>query len=118
MGIMNSVSAMIDRYGNSVTVQNGGISLSTRAFIEPLRYKNKIYIGGRYHPLGEYNNEKYLYIGKPSVALSEDETVIECAGERYIVKRAELYRVTDEPLYAWAIMARWRDRMEDEFDSD
>ena len=118
MGILNSVAAMIDRYGNSVTVQNGGLSVKTRAFVEPLRYKNKIYIGGRYHPLGGYNNEKYLYIGKPSVALSEDETSVECAGEKYIIKRAELYRVSDTALYAWAIMARCSERMEDEYDSD
>lgn len=118
MGIMNSVAAMIDRYGNSVTVQNGGLCVKTRAFVEPLRYKNKIYIGGRYHPLGGYNNEKYLYIGKPSVGLEEDVTVVECSGEKYIVKRAELYRVNGTVVYAWGIMARYGERMEDEYDSD
>ena len=43
MGMLNSVTAMIDRYGNSVTVKNGGINVKTRAFVEPLRYKNRIY---------------------------------------------------------------------------
>ena len=118
MGMLNSVTAMIDRYGNSVTVKNGGINVKTRAFVEPLRYKNKIYIGGRYHPLGGYDNEKYLYIGKPSIALGEEATVVECAGESYVVKRAELYRVSDTPVYARAILARSNGRMEDEYDSD
>ena len=118
MALLSSVGAMIDRYGNSVNVINGGINVKTRAFVQPLRYKNKIYIGGRYHPLGGYNNEKYLYIGKPSVGLNEDVTIVECAGERYVVKRAELYRVSDSAVYAWAILARSNGRMEDEYDSD
>ena len=29
MGMLNSVTAMIDRYGNSVTVKNGGINVKT-----------------------------------------------------------------------------------------
>lgn len=118
MGIINSVSAMINRYGSSVTVHNGGIAVKTRAFVEPLRYKNKIYIGGRHHELGIYNNEKYLFIGKPSDSVVEDESIIECGGNKYIVKRHEIYRVGDEAVYNWAIMTRYREKTEDEYDSD
>lgn len=118
MGIISSVVEMIDRYGCSVTISGSGESISTRAFVEPLRYKNKIYVGGRQHPLGTYHNEKYLYIGKPGYPLVQDESVIESGGAKYIVKRCETYIVSDVPVYEWAILTRYGERMEDEYDSD
>lgn len=117
MSIIDSVAAMINRHGSSVIIHNGETAVNTRAFVEPLRYRNKIYIGGRHHELGIYNNEKYLFIGKPSDNIAEDESIIECGGEKYIVKRMELYRVGDRAVYIWAIMTRYREEMEDEYDT-
>ncbi len=118
MGILNSVAAMINRYGSAVTINNGGEITQTRAFVQPIRYKNKIYIGGRRHVLGAYSNEKYLYIGKPSDQIVEDVSVIECAGNKYIVKRQETFLTGDEPVYVWAILIAYTEQMEDEYDSD
>ena len=118
MSIFNSVAAMISRHGSSVIIRNGDSTTNTRAFVEPLRYKNRIYIGGRKHFLGMYNNEKYLFIGKPSDSIIEDKSIVECGGDKFIVKRMEVYRVNDEPVYIWAIMTRYQERTEDEYDSD
>lgn len=118
MGIINSVSGMIQRYGSSVTINRNGAQVQTKAFVEPLRYKNKIYIGGRQHPIGMYNNEKYLYIGKPEHELFQDESVVEAGGGKYIVRRCEVYRVQDIPVYVWAIMTRFGEKSEDEYDAD
>jgi hypothetical protein len=118
MGIFNSVAAMINRNGNSVIIHNGDSQIATRAFVEPLRYKNRIYIGGRKHVLGMYNSEKYLFIGKPADSVFEDKSIVECGGDKFIVKRKEIYRVSNEPVYTWAIMTRYQERTEDEYDSD
>ncbi len=109
---------MIDKYGNSVVIHSGDNNVNTRAFVEPLRYKNKIYIGGRKHALGMYSSEKYLYIGKPDDRLVEDTSVVECGEDKYIVKRQEIYRVCGEPVYVWAVLTRYRELTEDEYDSD
>lgn len=116
MGIVNSAVDMIQKYGGRVKVVNGNTVMLARAFVEPLRYKNKIYIGGRRHELGMYDNEKYLYIGLPSCTLIEDESVIESGVNKYIVKRCETYRVGDIPVYVWAILGRYCEQMEDEYD--
>lgn len=118
MKIISSVASMIDKYGNSVVIHGGKDDVSTKAFVEPLRYKNKIYIGGRKHALGMFNSEKYLYIGKPGDRLVEDVSVVECGEDKYIVKRQETYRVCGEAVYVWAVMTRHRELTEDEYDSD
>ncbi len=118
MRLIDSVAVAVQKYGDSIKIINGELVTLTRAFIEPLRYKNKIYIGGRKHTLGNYNNEKYLCIAKPSDKLVEDESVIECGDDKYIVKRCETYRVSDIPVYVWAILSRYNERMEDEYDAD
>lgn len=90
----------------------------TKAFIEPLRYKNKVYVGGQYHIVGLNQTEKYLYIGPPEYRLIENASVIEMNSEKYIVKRCELYYVRDFPLYVWAILQPYGKLLEDEYESD
>ena len=118
MGILNSVAAMINRYGSAVTINNGGEITQTRAFVQPIRYKNKIYIGGEQQSLGALNRERYLYIGQPDVPLHANASVIESVGGKYIVKRCETYFVQDRPVYVWAIMVPFGARREDDYDSD
>ncbi len=118
MSLLNCVNREIGRFGSSVTITQQGESVSTRAFLEPLRYRNKIYIGGEYRPLGALRREKYLYVGKPDHRLIEDESVIEMQGSRYIVKRRETYFVKDTPIYEWAILVPYGEQREDEYDTD
>ena len=62
MSIFNSVGETIKRYGSKVKIEHNGDTVNTSAFVEPLRYRNRIYIGGQYHVLGRNRREKYLYI--------------------------------------------------------
>ena len=101
-----------------MTINQGGSEINTRAFLEPLRYRNKIYIGGEYRKLGFLKREKYLYVGKSDHRLVENESVIETHGNKYIVKRCETYFVKDTPVYEWAILVPYGEEREDEYDSD
>lgn len=118
MSIFNSVSDTIKRYGSAISITNGDDKLSTRAFVEPLRYKNKVYIGGQNRLLGFDRNEKYLYIGPPEHSLTENCSVIEMNDCKYIVKRCEIYYLKDYPIYVWAIMSPYGDDLEDDYESD
>lgn len=118
MSVMNAIESSIKKFGGSVTISNGSESVSSRAFIEPLRYRNKIYVGGELHTLGSLRREKYLFIGTPDSRLSENRTVIEFKGSKYIVKRREVYYVGDSPVYVWAILSEYGERTEDDYESD
>ena len=118
MSLLNCVDKEIGRFGSQVSITQRGTFVNTRAFLEPLRYRNKIYIGGEYHPLGFLRREKYLYVGKSSHRLIENESVIEAQGSKYIVKRCETYYVKDTPIYEWAILVPYGDEREDDYGSD
>ena len=104
MNIMPSVIKSIQTYGEDVTVINDDNKVSTRAFVEPLRYRNKIYIGGEYRTLGMKHSEKYLYVGVPDVTLVENKTIIKRKDNEYLVKRVERYYVKEQIAYTWAIL--------------
>ena len=118
MGIFNSVRETIKKYGSSNNIIDGDKVIKSKAFVEPLRYKNKVYIGGEYHCLGFFKKEKYLYVGIADNKLTENSTVIETNGEKYIVKRREKYYVKDIPIYVWAVLQPYGEVLEDDYDSD
>ena len=118
MSIFDSVLATINRYGSNISIDNNGENIKAKAFIEPLRYKNRIYVGGQYHVLGFRRTEKYLYIGSPEYKLIADTSVIELQGCKYIVKRCENYFVKDRCVYIWAILVPYGEALEDDYESD
>lgn len=118
MSIFGSIKETIKRYGNNVIIFDNGKKVKAKAFIEPLRYKNKVYVGGQYRLLGVDRSEKYLYVGCAENQLSERSTVIEMQNSKYIVKRCETYYVKDYPIYVWAILTPYGDDLEDDYESD
>lgn len=118
MSIFGLVKETIKRYGNSVVILEDGKTKKAKAFIEPLRYKNRVYVGGKYRLLGVDRDEKYLYVGFAEIPLRELCSVIEMKGSKYIVKRCETYYVKDYPIYVWAILTPYGDDLEDDYESD
>lgn len=118
MSIFNSVREIIRVYGSCVTVHKDGEKISARAFVQPIRYTSKYYVGGKYHRAGLAGTDRYLYIGSPDIALSLSGTVIQTESGKYIVKRSEIYRVGGNKVYTWAILAPYGSTLEDEYESD
>lgn len=104
MNVMPYVIKSIQIYGEDITVINDDDTVSTRALIEPLRYRNVIYIGGEYRPLGMEHSEKYLYVGIPDITLVENKTIVKRKDNEYLVKRVEKYYVKEQVAYTWAIL--------------
>ena len=104
MSTVSAINSSIEKYGVDVVISTDDKIVNTKAFIEPLRYKQRIYVGGSYHRVGK--TEKYIYIGHPLHPLVEDVTIIKQQSERYLVKHCEVYTVGDSPMYIWAIIER------------
>lgn len=102
MSVLSSVETSIDRYGVDVKLIDGDVEVRTKAFIEPLRYKNTLYIGGEYRSLG--GTDRTLYVGKPAFDLKEGKTIVDESGIKYLVERAETYTVNGYKIYDWAIL--------------
>ena len=111
--------AALKRYGNTVTVLRNGKREIARAFIQPLRKLNRLYLNDRYTPAGFFDNGYRLYIGDPRTAFGcSDGTVIVCGGDRYSVVNAEHYIVNGDVVYMWAILRRQAESKEDDYDVD
>lgn len=108
---MNSetLNVMFEKFGRDICLSkdDGWRSPVFRGFIQPLRYKNKIYLDGVYTVIGFDNQGKYLYIGPPEHDLTAFDTLtglVECDGVKYTIDRAEKVYYSKEPMYIWAII--------------
>ena len=107
MSFAETIANEFDKYGQAVRIINGDDVFVTNAFVEPLRYRNTMYIGGEYRKLK--GNDKYLYVGKPGFPLKEKITIIETNGTRCLVIRKETYWVKNSKIYDWAILKLLKD---------
>ncbi len=106
-----NISKIINLYGNTVhiTGSDGWKSSSFKAFIQPLRYKTKLYMEGEHTPIGINRNDVYLYIGPADHRLDKlDRTyrIHDKDNNRYMVDRAERIIVNDKTVYIWAIIRK------------
>lgn len=102
---------IFEKYGLSATLRDytGGnaVRLQFNAFVQALRYKNKIYLRGTYTELGKNQQDYYLYIGPPDIDVSNVdglEKTLTINGISYIVDRTEKHYVGNTNIYTWAII--------------
>ena len=94
--------SMFDKFGQEVTFKNdeGWSTPIFGGFIQPLRYKNKMYL------IGFNSQGHYLYIGPPDHDVSKlsDNSWIESNGQKFTVDRSEKVYFKNEVIYIWAII--------------
>lgn len=76
-------------------------------FLQPLRYKNKMYLSGQTTELGYSTTRKYLLISSPSVKLKEQEhetVLITASGVKYCCDHSETVTFGDTECYCWSIV--------------
>lgn len=101
------IKDMIVRFGCAVSVSCDGKTVKTSAFIQPLRYKNKVYIDGDCISAGELKGSYYLLIASPELELDEDrEYAIDCPAmsRSFSLRSCGVYCLSNKPLYTWAIL--------------
>lgn len=106
-----NIDKILQLHGNTVHISgaDGWKSPLFKAFIQPLRYKNKLYQQGSFTPLGVNKNNVYLYIGPASHDLTRlDNTyrLHDNENSKYIIDRAEKIKSRDTVIYIWAIIRK------------
>lgn len=104
-----NINKVLNTYGNSVFISgtDGWKSPTFKAFLQPLRYKNKLYQQGSFTPLGVNKNNVYLYIGPADHDLTKlDSTyrIHDSENKKYIIDRAEKITVKNNTVYIWAVI--------------
>ena len=104
-----NIEKLLKAYGNTIHISgyDGWKTPLFKAFIQPLRYKNKMYQQGSFTPLGVNKNNVYLYIGPANHDLTKlDNThrIIDNENKKYIIDRAEKIKVSNTTVYIWAVI--------------
>lgn len=101
-------NAVIASVGKTVTAHqaDGWSSPPFKALIQPLRYKNKMYLDGTYTDIGKSTSGHYLYIGPSNHDISKlDDTAYLVSGDvKYIISRAERCYLGEKVTHIWAIL--------------
>ncbi len=105
------IDNIIDKFGNTVYLsdKDGWTSPVFNAFIQPLRYKNKLYMTGDFTPIGRNTQDLYLYLGPKSHDFSDSSKnykIHDSFDNAYIVDRAEPIIFKGEAIYIWAIIRK------------
>ncbi len=102
-----------DRHGVTMEYRSAtGAVTFFSAMLQPLRYKNKMYLGGAKTELGFEGKRKYLMIYPPQIDIVNyryHSCVLICGTYRYLIDRIETVSVGDKAVYNWAIVHRGGD---------
>lgn len=98
--------SFFNSYGRKVNVHDSGYLATCKAFIQPLRYKNKMYLDGIYTEIGFNSQGHYLYIGPPEPDLTQisESGYLSADGTMYRIDRAERVYLGEKIFYIWAII--------------
>ena len=108
---------MLDKWGETVTMTENGVEKSARAIIQPMNRRYKTYFSGKRLPDGVLNNNHYYMIASPELAFSEQGTaVITSNGREYLIRSGGEFKVKNERLYVWAVLAARTESAEDDYD--
>lgn len=102
--MQNKVKKLLELCGGQFYVERkGGSKTKGYAVIEPLRYKNKMYVEMQPTELGKTNDGCYKYLGPYDVDFSAGDT-IKYMGKDYVVQRVETVCFGKNPIYNWAVL--------------
>lgn len=103
--LQGTVLKLIEKHGIYLTLADG--SFTWRAFVEPLRYKNKLYVEESSVPEGMINRTAYRYIGPPDIDLNKIAprgTLISMGNTLVTVSHSEEVSFDGNPIYIYGIL--------------
>ena len=108
MSVTATLKKYVEKYGTTVSLSSDGKVFGTpyRAFIQPLRYKNKMYLMGVRSKLGWIDQSHYLYIGpaEKDVASLTSTARIRSQNVNFYIVKAENVHLGDNIFYNWAVI--------------
>ena len=108
---MNSVEKdiqkIIEKNGIKMTLVADNEAVGFNAFLQPLRYKNKIYIDGNVTELRYENTRRFLLISPASIDISIADghgRYISDGKHEYSINHSELVYLGNKPAYRWSVI--------------
>ena len=103
MKLTGYLDRALKKFGNTVRISRGGRTEVTKAFVQPLRRRHRLYINDRYIPAGYFDNRYLLYIGPKDRPLDRNMRLSH-KGTYYKVITTDIFTDYDEDFYVWAVL--------------
>ncbi len=104
----DSLESLLKRYGRSVYITSEKLNSEIfNALVQPLRYKNKMYVAGTNTEIGLAEENYYLYIGPANKDLRKmgASVMLHTAdGKSYEVQKSEKIYNGESVFYIWAVI--------------
>ncbi len=104
----DSLESLLKRYGRSVYITSEKLNSEIfNALVQPLRYKNKMYVAGTNTEIGLAEENYYLYIGpadKDLRKMGSSVTLYTADGKSYEVQKSEKIYNGENVWYIWAVI--------------
>ena len=106
MTVYQCIARLLAKHGRNLTLRS--VSGPVRCFLQPMRYKNKMYLDSQYTKVGVVDESCFLYLGPPQYSLSEGaQTVLwDEGGNGYTCVKREIVRFGRQAAYCWAILRK------------
>ena len=118
MKLSAKVCKLLEKYGTNITLCEGSEEKTAKAVIQPMMYKNKMYVGSDVVPLGFLDKGHFLMIAPHTLPVKDYRKLVIFDGDKgYTVKRSETVKVGDEKVYIWAILTVYAKEREDEYEN-
>ena len=114
---MTDFKKLFSEYGEPVSFEINGETITVKALLRPLHHKNKTYFMPKRLPQGVLDNRHYLLLA-PADFSAEPPQILTCNGRNYMILSREGYRVKGRTMYVWAVLTACTDSAEDDYDSD
>ncbi len=117
MSVYKTIEKMICRFGDDILITENAVCNRSKAIIQPLMYKNKMYLGGTALPAGFFDGGHYLMIAPASLKVKDyRRAVVEAMGAKYTLKRVEMVKADNKELYIWAVLTPYYPPTEDDYE--
>ena len=110
----NPTKRFFEKFGRSMTIESPTGMTTCKAFLQPLRYKNKMYLSGTLTEIGYDTLRKFVLICPIEVnvpAVDGVDTLLCFENDSFCVDHCEKVYFGDKALYYWAIVHQnndWR----------
>ena len=104
-----NLSTEFEKWGRTLVIENTDSTQTApfKGFIQPLRYKNKMYVAGTNTEIGLAEENYYLYIGpgnKDLRKMGASVTLHTADGKSYEVQKSEKIYNGENVWYIWAVI--------------
>lgn len=104
MDLKKKIDSLLEKHGRKIEIFFDETPIDTFALIQPLRYKNKMYLELERSEIGIKDNTCFLYIGPAEYDLRDSNVTIRCEDGSFSVSRADMIYFGNTPSYVWAVL--------------